>query len=48
MNKFDYKCVSILGGINKITRVLHEYGIMGWELVYVHRFKHYFKRSLEN
>ena len=47
MKKFEYKCVPIWGGIKKITRVLNEYGLIGWELVFVQGYKHYLKRFVE-
>ena len=47
MKKFEYKCVTIWGGINKITRVLNEQGINGWEFVYVQGYRHYFKKTIE-
>ncbi|MCS3924454.1 DUF4177 domain-containing protein [Methanosalsum natronophilum] len=44
MNKYEYKCVLILGMGDRTTRVLNEYGAQGWELVDVVLFWHYFKR----
>ena len=47
MKKYEYKCISIWGGKEKITQVLNEYGLMGWEFVFVIGSRHYFKRTIE-
>ena len=47
MQKFEYICVFILGGGEKTTRILNEYGRQGWQLVAVTWAWHYFKRPLE-
>ncbi len=47
VTKYEYKCVMILGMGERTTRILNEYGQMGWELVYVVLFWHYFKRPLD-
>ena len=44
MQRFEYKCVAILGLGDRTTRILNEYGEQGWELVCVVVFWHYFKR----
>ena len=46
MNRFEYKCVCILGAGERTTRMLNEYGREGWELVATCWFWHYFKRPL--
>ena len=46
MDRWEYKCIPILGGGEKTARVLNEYGRDGWELVEVVGFWHYFKRRL--
>ena len=46
MNRFEYKCVWIIGGGERTSRVLNEYGRDGWELVCVVGMWHYFKREL--
>ena len=46
MNCFEYKCVCILGGGERTTRILNQYGKDGWELVATWFIWHYFKRSL--
>ena len=47
MKKFEYKYVIIWGGIKRITRILNDYGILGWELVHAQGYRHYFKRSID-
>ncbi|MFZ5643837.1 MAG: hypothetical protein ACOY46_09635 [Bacillota bacterium] len=46
MQKFEYKCILILGGGNRTTRLLNEYGREGSELVSVVWAWHYFKRPV--
>ena len=46
MERFEYKCVAILGGGERTTRILNEYGREGWELVATCLFWHYFRRKL--
>ena len=46
MKRFEYKCVCIVGGGEKTTRVLNEYGRDGWELVAATGIWHYFKREI--
>lgn len=46
MNKYEYKCVSIIGGIEKTTSILNKSGQKGWELVAVVWLWHYFKNRL--
>jgi len=46
MQKYEYKCTLILGGGEKTTRVLNEYGREGWELVSVVWAWHYLKRPV--
>ena len=46
MKRFEYKCVWIVGGGEKTSRVLNEYGREGWELVCVVGMWHYLKREL--
>ncbi|NLK07507.1 MAG: DUF4177 domain-containing protein [Firmicutes bacterium] len=46
MEKFEYKCIGILGGGRRTTRILNEYGRDGWELVSTWSIWHYFKRKL--
>ena len=38
MNKYEYKCVHILGFGETTGRILTEYGRQGWELVCVWEF----------
>jgi len=47
MQKYEYKCVAILGMGGRTTRILNEYGQQGWELVDVVWVWHYFKRPLK-
>lgn len=47
MKKYEYKCVCIIGGGEKTTRILNEYGQQGWELVSTWYVWHYFKREIE-
>ncbi len=47
MQKYEYKCVSILGLGERTTRVLNKYGQQGWELVEVVLVWHYFRRPIE-
>jgi hypothetical protein len=46
MQKFEYKCVAILGAGRATTEVLNRHGEEGWELVTVWFIWHYFKRPL--
>ncbi len=46
MNRFEYKCIFIVGGGETTARVLNEYGKDGWELVATYVFWHYLKRPL--
>jgi hypothetical protein len=46
MDRFEYKCVAILGGGERTSRVLNEYGREGWELVGVWVFWHWLKHRL--
>lgn len=48
MKKYEYKCIYILGGGEKTTRVLNEYGLQGCELVSTSYIWHYFKREIQN
>jgi hypothetical protein len=43
MQKYEYKCSSILGGGEKTTLVLNQYGQQGWELVNTWFMWFYFK-----
>lgn len=46
MTRFEYKCVCIIGGGRRTTRVLNHYGKEGWELVMTRSIWKYFKRPL--
>jgi len=46
MQKYEYKCISILGGGEKTTLILNQYGREGWELVDNWFMWFYFKREL--
>ncbi len=46
MDRFEYKCVAILGGGERTSRILNDYGREGWELVHVVLFWHYLRRRL--
>lgn len=46
MTRYEYKCILILGGGGRTTRILNEYGQQGWELVAVVWAWHYFKRPI--
>ena len=46
MERFEYKCIAILGGGERTTRILNEYGRDGWELVSTWWIWHYLKRRL--
>ena len=46
MQKFEYKCVLILGLGERTTRILNQYEQQGWELVAVCWGWHYFKRPI--
>jgi len=46
MNRYEYKCVNIIGAGERTTRILNEYGKDGWELVTTCLTWHYFKRPL--
>lgn len=48
MKKYEYKCVYILGGGEKTTRILNEYGKQGWELVSKWWAWFNFKRKIED
>ena len=45
MQKYEYKCIFIMGGGEKTTRILNEYASDGWELIFVNGNWHYFKRE---
>lgn len=47
MQKYEYKCAMVLGGAEKTTSTLNEYGQDGWELVCVYNAWFYFKRPIE-
>lgn len=47
MKKYEYKCVPILGGGERTTEILNEYGRQGWELICVWVIWHYLKRPIE-
>ena len=46
MQKWEYKCVCILGAGERTTKVLNGYGQDGWELVCSWWVWHYFKRAV--
>ena len=46
MERFEFKCIAIIAGGEKTTRILNEYGRDGWELVAAWFIWHYFKRKL--
>ncbi|HWQ42995.1 MAG TPA: DUF4177 domain-containing protein [Desulfosporosinus sp.] len=46
--KYEYKCISILGGGEKTTQILNQYGQQGWELVNTWFIWFYFKRNLHD
>lgn len=46
MQKYEYKCLLILGLGEATTRRLNEYGLQGWELVAVWWCWHYLKRPI--
>ena len=46
MQKYEYKCVAIMGLSGATTRALNRYGSEGWELVSVWFMWHYFKRPV--
>ena len=46
MKKYEYKCVAIVGGGARTTRIMNEYGKEGWEFVYAWGLWHYFKREI--
>jgi len=47
MKQYEYKCVAILGGGSRTTRILNEYGRQGWKLVETCWIWHYFIRKAE-
>jgi hypothetical protein len=47
MQKYEYKCVLILGFSERTSRVLNEYAQQGWELVTVVWAWHYLKRPIQ-
>ncbi|MCD4818191.1 MAG: DUF4177 domain-containing protein [Candidatus Cloacimonetes bacterium] len=47
MKKFEYKCISILGGGLRTSKILNEYGKVGWELVNTSWIWHYLKREIK-
>lgn len=47
MQKYEYKCVLILGLGDRTTRILNDYGQEGWELTEVVWAWHYFKRPIK-
>lgn len=44
--KYEYKCVAIVGFGDQATRVLNEHAREGWELVCVYAVWHYLKREI--
>lgn len=46
MDRFEYKYISILGGVKSTTKALNKLGQEGWELVAVCLTSYYFKRKL--
>jgi hypothetical protein len=46
MQRYEYKCVCVLGGGERTTRILNGYGRDGWELVASWFTWYYFKRPL--
>ena len=46
MDKFEYKCIAIIGTGIPTTKRLNELGQNGWELVTTCWIWHYFKRKL--
>ena len=46
MQQFEYRCVLILGGGERTTRILNEYGRQGWELIAANWIWFYFKRPI--
>jgi hypothetical protein len=46
MQKYEYKCISILGGAEKTTRILNEYAKEGWELINTWYIWFYFKKTI--
>ncbi|MBU3135477.1 hypothetical protein KPL39_04260 [Clostridium gasigenes] len=47
MEKYEYKCIAIVGSGRKTSRILNEYGEYGWELVGIWWAWHYLKREIE-
>lgn len=47
MKKFEYKCISILGGGERTSRIMNEYGKDGWEFVSSWGIWYYFKREIK-
>ena len=47
MQKYEYKCISIVGFGEKTTRILNEYAKDGWELVCTWYIWFYLKRDLK-
>lgn len=46
MQRYEYKCIAILGAGERTARLLNSYGAEGWELVATCLFWHYLKRPL--
>ena len=46
MKKYEYICVTILGGAKRTTRIMNEYGKENWEFVHAWGVWHYFKREV--
>lgn len=47
MEKYEYKCIMIIGDAQKTTEALNKYGMEGWELISVWNTWHYLKRIIE-
>ena len=46
MKKYEYKCLCILGGGERTSQIMNEYGKDGWEFVSSWVIWHYFKREI--
>jgi hypothetical protein len=46
MQKWEYKCVCIIGAGERTTKILNDYGREGWELVCTCWVWHYFKKAM--